>query len=78
MGRKNAFRTVQDLLTSSEAVTLGNAVHTEGYLYDDSMANLMTLRDLEPHIRELVDVCVSAGIECDALYQIIKIMGEDQ
>jgi hypothetical protein len=41
------------------------------------MANLMTLRDLEPHIRELVDVCVSAGIECDALYQIIKIMGED-
>ena len=78
MGRKNAFRTVQDLLTSSEAVTLGNAVHTEGYLYDDSMANLMTLRDLEPHIRELVDICVAAGIECDALYQIIRIMGEDQ
>jgi hypothetical protein len=78
MGRKNAFRTVQDLLTSSEAVTLGNAVHTEGYLYDDSMANLMTLRDLEPYIRELVGVCVSADIECDALDQIIKIMGEDQ
>jgi hypothetical protein len=73
----DVFRTVRELIESSEAVTLGNAVHTEGYLYDDSMANLMTLRDLEPHIRELVDVCVSAGIECDALYQIIKIMGED-
>jgi hypothetical protein len=77
MGRKNAFRTVQDLLKSSNAVTLGNAVHTEGYLYDDSMADLVTLRDLEPHIRELVDVCVASGIECDALYQIIRIMGED-
>ena len=73
---KDVFRTVRELIESSDAVTLGNAVHTEGYLYDDSMANLMTLRDLEPHIRELVDICVAAGIECEALYQIIKIMGE--
>lgn len=76
MGHTNAFRTVRELIESSDAVTLGNAVHTEGYLYDDSMANLMTLRDLEPHIRELVDICVAAGIECDALYHIIRIMGE--
>jgi hypothetical protein len=77
MGHTNAFRTVRELIESSDAVTLGNAVHTEGYLYEDSMANLMTLRDLEPHIRELVDICVASGIECDALYQIIRIMGED-
>jgi hypothetical protein len=78
MGHTNAFRTVNELIESSDAVTLGNAVHTEGYLYEDSIQNLHTLRDLEPHIRELVDICVVAGIECDALYQIIRIMGEDQ
>ena len=76
MRHTNAFRTVRELLESSDAVTLGNAVHTEGYLYVDSMANLMALRDLEPHIRELVDICVASGIECDALYRIIEIMGE--
>lgn len=76
MGHSNAFRTVRELIESSDAVTLGNAVHSEGYLYDDSMANLVTLRDLEPHIRELVDICVASGIQCDALYQIIKIMGD--
>jgi hypothetical protein len=68
---------VRELIESSDAVTLGNAVHSEGYLYKDSVENLHTLRDLEPHIRELVDVCVASGIECDALYQIIRIMGED-
>jgi len=77
MGHNNAFRTVRELIESSDAVTLGNAVHSEGYLYKDSVENLHTLRDLEPHIRELVDVCVASGIECDALYQIIRIMGED-
>ncbi len=37
------FRTIRELLESSNAVTIGNAVHTEGYLYDDSIENLTAI-----------------------------------
>ena len=71
------FRTVKNLLDWPDSVLESNAVHSGGHLYEDSITNLVALRDLEPHIRELVDVCVSAGIECDALYQIIRIIGDE-
>ena len=75
--KKDIFRTVRELLESRDAVTLGNAVHTEGYLYDDSVENLTALRDLEPHIRELVRLCVMVNAQWDALHEIIELIGED-
>jgi hypothetical protein len=37
------FRTVRELLESSDCVLMGNAVNTEGKLYDDSVANLTAI-----------------------------------
>jgi hypothetical protein len=41
------FRTVRELLESSDCVLMGNAVNTEGKLYDDSIANLTRLLVME-------------------------------
>jgi hypothetical protein len=72
---KNIFRTVRELLESRSAVTLGNAVHTEGYLYDDSVENLHALDMMEPSLLELVRLCVSAGVQSKALDEIIELLG---
>ena len=37
------FRTVRELLESSDCVLMGNAVNTEGKLYDDSVENLTAI-----------------------------------
>ena len=37
------FRTVRELLESSDCVLMGNAVNTEGKLYEDSVANLTAI-----------------------------------
>ena len=37
------FRTVRELLQSSDCVLMGNAVNTEGKLYDDSVSNLTAI-----------------------------------
>ena len=37
------FRTVRELLQSNKCVLMGNAVNTEGKLYDDSVANLTAI-----------------------------------
>ena len=37
------FRTVRELLESSDCVLMGNAVNTEGKLYEDSIANLTAI-----------------------------------
>jgi hypothetical protein len=37
------FRTVREMLESSDCVLMGNAVNTEGKLYDDSVANLTAI-----------------------------------
>ena len=37
------FRTVRELLDSSNEVLMGNAVNTEGKLYDDSVENLTAI-----------------------------------
>ena len=41
------FRTVRELLESSDCVLMGNAVNTEGRLYEDSAANLTRLLVME-------------------------------
>ena len=37
------FRTVRELLESSDCVLMGNAVNNEGKLYEDSVANLTAI-----------------------------------
>jgi hypothetical protein len=37
------FRTVRELLANSDCVLMGNAVNTEGKLYDDSVENLTAI-----------------------------------
>jgi hypothetical protein len=44
----NIFRTVRELLENRDCVLMGNAVNTEGKLYDDSVENLHALDMLEP------------------------------
>ena len=41
------FRTVRELLENSDCVLMGNAVNTEGRLYDDSTENLTRLLVME-------------------------------
>jgi hypothetical protein len=74
--KKDIFRTVRELLQSNKCVLMGNAVNNEGELYDDSVENLTALRDLEPHIRELVRLCVMVNAQWDALHKIIELIGE--
>lgn len=40
---KDIFRTVRELLESRDGLLLGNAVNTEGRLYDDSVENLKAI-----------------------------------
>ena len=72
---KDIFRTVRELLESSDAVTIGNAVHSEGYLYEDSKENLFALAALERPLRELVEICVMSGIEWDPLAEVVELIG---
>ena len=44
---EDIFRTVRELLESSDCVLMGNAVNTEGKLYDDSVANLTAILALQ-------------------------------
>ena len=71
----NIFRTVRELLENRDCVLMGNAVNTEGKLYDDSVENLHALDMLEPSLRGLVDVCVASGMECAELYEVIGLIG---
>jgi hypothetical protein len=43
------FRTVRELLESSDELLLGNAVNTEGRLYDDSVENLTAILAMQGH-----------------------------
>ena len=72
---KSIFRTVRELLDSRNAVTLGNAVHTEGYLYDDSVENLHALDMLEPSLIGLIEQCVATGLDCPELREVIELLG---
>jgi hypothetical protein len=72
------FRTVSELLDSRDCVLTGNAVDSEGKLYDDSVANLNALRMLEPSLRELVSLCVKGGIEWQCLEEVIELIGYEE
>ena len=43
------FLTVRELLESSDCVLMGNAVNTEGKLYDDSAENLTAILAMQGH-----------------------------
>lgn len=43
------FRTVRELLENSDCVLMGNAVNTEGKLYDDSVENLSAILAMKEH-----------------------------
>jgi hypothetical protein len=60
---KDIFRTVRELLDWPDDVMMSNAIACAGHLYDDSKANLTAIQRLERPLRELVDICVRAGIE---------------
>ena len=75
---KDIFRTVRELLEWQDNVLASNAVHSAGLLYDDSVTNLLTLQRLERPLRELVDICVRAGIEWDSLGEIIELIGDEE
>jgi hypothetical protein len=47
------FRTVRELLESSDCVLMGNAVNTEGKLYDDSVENLTAILAMEGHYKRM-------------------------
>ena len=76
--KKDIFRTVRELLQSNKCVLMGNAVNNEGELYDDSVENLTTLRDLEEPLRELVRICVTAKMQSMALDEVIKLLGWEE
>lgn len=73
---RGIFRTVRELLEWQDNVLASNAVHSAGHLYDDSVTNLITLQRLERPLRELVGICVTAGIEWDSLAEVIELIGE--
>ena len=72
---KDIFKTVSDLLDSRYCVPMGNAVCSDGKLYDDSVENLHELRMLEPSLRDLVRICVDSGLKCTALDEVIELIG---
>lgn len=57
------FRTVRELLDSRSCVLNGNAVRSDGELYQDSVRNLNALRMMEPSLLELMEAAAEAGLE---------------
>ena len=72
---KDIFKTVRALLDSRDDVMLGNAVGSNGRLYQDSVENLHALQMLEPSLIELVRLCVNGGIEWQCLDEVIELIG---
>ena len=52
------FRTVRELLVNSDCVLMGNAVNTEGKLYDDSVENLTAILAMQDSYREMLAALV--------------------
>jgi hypothetical protein len=51
------FRTVRELLENSDCVLMGNAVNTEGKLYDDSVENLTAILAMQDSYNEMLAAC---------------------
>ena len=54
------FRTVRELLVNSDCVLMGNAVNTEGKLYDDSVENLTAILAMQDSYREMLSALETA------------------
>ena len=66
------FRTVRELLANSDCVLMGNAVNTEGKLYDDSVENLTAILAMQDSYNEML-----AALET-ALEMLIDSWGDEQ
>jgi hypothetical protein len=66
------FRTVRELLANSDCVLMGNAVDTEGKLYDDSVENLTAILAMQDSYSEML-----AALET-ALQMLIDSWGHEQ
>jgi hypothetical protein len=58
------LRTVRELLESSDCVLMGNAVNTEGRLYDDSAENLRRLLVMEKNYARMYIALESLVFNC--------------
>ena len=59
---RTPFRTIRELLANSDCVLMGNAVNTEGKLYDDSVENLtaiLAMQDSYNKMRTALDSMVT-------------------
>ena len=59
------FRTVRELLESSNEVLMGNAVNTEGKLYDDSVENLTAILAMKDSYSEMLEALKWLACEAD-------------
>jgi hypothetical protein len=59
------FRTVRELLENPDEVLLGNAVNTEGKLYDDSVENLTAILAMKDSYSEMLEALKWLACEAD-------------
>jgi len=59
------FRTVRELLANSDCVLMGNAVNTEGKLYDDSVENLTAILAMQDSYNETLAALKWLACEAD-------------
>ena len=71
------FRTVRELLENRDCVLMGNAVNTEGKLYDDSVENLTAILAMQDSYKDLLaaleDITAASAANCgDSLANAIQ------
>ena len=69
------FRTVRELLENSDCVLMGNAVNTEGKLYDDSVENLTAILAMQDRYSEMLAAlewwqAQMRGDTCDDIWEL--------
>jgi hypothetical protein len=57
------FRTVRELIENRDCVLMGNAVNTEGKLYDDSVENLTAILAMQDSYGEML-AAMQRIVEC--------------
>jgi len=62
----NIFRTVRELLENRDCVLMGNAVNTEGKLYDDSVENLTAILAMKDSYSEMLAALSALIADCEA------------
>jgi hypothetical protein len=60
------FRTVRELLVNRDDVLMGNAVDTEGKLYDDSVENLTAILAMQDSYNDLLAALGALIADCEA------------